>query len=132
MPTNSDAIAEWMNEPSPGLGWGRISQASSIGFLLSECFWVMDQGTVPFPEAEATLPKLKFARPDRMRPNIEAGALTGWQYTPIYGTPETLEVDQVIRLCNWNPYDDWRGLGEYSAAQIAAEADWLAGKLRAT
>lgn len=128
-PVSDAMLYDFLNEPSPGMGWEDFVQAS-IGFLkMSECFWVLDDSAnAPFPEARKAMPKIKFARPDRMSPNIMGGVITGWRYTPINGTPETLDVDQVIRLMNWNPYDDYRGLGEYQSASIAAESDWLAGK----
>ena len=128
-PVTDAAILDFLNEPSPGMGWEDFVQAS-VGYLkLSECFWILDESlAAPFPEVRGRIPKLMFARPDRMQPQIDNCKLVGWQYTPVSGLAEFLPNSQVIRLMNWNPYDDWRGLGEYQAASIAAEADWLAGK----
>ena len=122
-------MAAWLRRPMPGYTYNDFVEAS-IGWLkIAECFWLLDDSTlVPFPEARTTYPPVIVARPDRMRHIVEDGKLVGWVYTPPGRKPISLLPEQVIQLKYWNPYDDFRGLGEYAPAHIAAEADWLAGK----
>jgi hypothetical protein len=123
-------VRAWLREPMRGMTWSDFVEAS-IGWLkLQECFWILsDEMLVPFPEAsKRPLPPIIIARPDRMRHVVENGELTGWSYTDASGKSWALLPDQVIQLRFWNPYDPFRGLGEYYSARIAAESDWLAGK----
>ena len=123
-------ISEWLKEPVRDLDYQSFVEAS-IGWLnMAECFWVLADGQkVPFPEVSRNPYKpIIVARPDRMRPTIEDGEIIGWTFTRGGGKTIPLTPDQVVRLRGWNPYDEHRGLGNYRAAHIAAEADWLAGK----
>jgi len=122
-------VLNWLRAPMAGLTYADFIEAS-VGWLkMQECFWLLDDSTlVPFPEARQSYPPVIVARPDRMRHVIENGRLAGWVFTPPGGKPVSLLPEQVIQLKYWNPYDDWRGLGEYAPAAVAAESDWLAGK----
>ncbi len=123
-------ISAWLKEPVRDLTYQDFVEAS-IGWLnMSECFWVMDDAIrLPFPTATQNPPApIRVARPDRMRPTVEDGEIIGWTFTAPGGKTLKLATDQVVRLRGWNPYDEFRGLGNYRAAHIAAEADWLAGK----
>jgi phage portal protein BeeE len=123
-------VAEWLEEPSPGMAWSDFIE-SAVGWLKlrGEVFWLLsDELLVPFPEARTKLPPIIVARPDRMRQVVEDGELTGWVYTVPGGRAYTLLPAQVIQTKYWNPYDQWRGLAEFDSAAIAAEGDWLAGK----
>jgi phage portal protein BeeE len=95
-----------------------------------EAFWILDDSwLVPFPEARAKKPsQIMMARPDRMRHIVKAGQLIGWEFTDASHKKHALLSAQVIHPMFENPYDDYRGLGEYSACRDAAEADFLAGK----
>jgi phage portal protein BeeE len=119
-----------LNEPVRELTYFDFVEAS-IGWLkLQECFWILaNDSRVPFPDVAANpFGQLKIARPGRMRPTIEDDEIIEWTYTTAGGKTQSLDPSEVIRLRNWNPYNDHRGLGEYRATHIAAEADWLAGK----
>jgi hypothetical protein len=123
-------ISEWLKEPVTDLTYQDFVEAS-IGWLkMQECFWVLDQSRlVPFPEASLNpYAPIKIPNPSRMRPTIEDGEIVDWVLTLRGGKTVHLEPDQVVRLRGWNPYDDFRGLGDYRAVHIAAEADWLAEK----
>ena len=123
-------IAAWLKEPVRDLTYQDFVEAS-IGWLnMQECFWVMDDAIrIPFPTAaENPHAPIRVARPDRMRPTVEDGEIIAWTFTAPGGKTLKLLPDQVVRLRGWNPYDEFRGLGNYRAAHIAAEADWLAGK----
>jgi hypothetical protein len=123
-------IMQWLKEPVRDLSYQDFVEAS-VGWLkMQEAFWVMADKTrmVPFPEVANGFPQITIARPDRMRPDIEDGEIVGWTFTKAGGRTLKLDPTQVVRLRGWNPYDDYRGLGDYRAAHIAAEADWLAGK----
>lgn len=121
-------VAEWLQSPMKGLSYSDFIEAS-IGWLkLKECFWLLgDDALVPFPDVQK-LPYIIVARPDRMRHIVENGEVTGWDYVDPSGKHWSLLPEQVIHLRYWNPYDNFRGLGEYRSASVAAEADWLAGK----
>jgi len=127
-------IEAFLREPAPGLGYADFIEAS-IGWLKlrGETFWLLtDEMLVPFPETRntehGTRPQIIIARPDRMRHIIEGGQLVGWSFNDADGKTFPLLPEQVIQIKYWNPYDKWRGLGEYEPAHIATEADWLAGK----
>lgn len=124
-------IAEWLEEPAPGLAWSDFVEAT-VGWLKlkGEAFWVLsDEMLMPFPEMrQGNIPPIIVARPDRMRHLVEGGQLVGWVFTDAGGKTFHLLPEQVIQTKFWNPYDSWRGLAEYEAAQIASEGDWLAGK----
>ena len=65
---------------------------------------------------------------------ITSGAgreLIGWNWTDGRGARHALIPEQVIHIKKWNPYDDIRGLADWEAARIAADADYAAGLLRA-
>lgn len=120
-------LGAWLKEPVKELTWSDFVEGS-IGWLnLQECFWLMGSSKRPFPEV-ATPDPVKFARPDRMRPEIVDDEIVSWKYITSGGKTLSLDPDQVVRLRGWNPYDEFRGLGDYKSAHIAAEADWLAGK----
>jgi hypothetical protein len=122
-------VEAWLRRPIPGFTYSDFVEAS-VGWLkMAECFWLLDDSTlVPFPEARTAFPPVIVARPDRMRHVVEKGQVVGWVYTPPGRKGIALLPDQVIQLKYWNPYDDFRGLGEYAPAHIATESDWLAGK----
>lgn len=123
------AVDAWLKQPMAGLSYSDFVEASIGWMKLRECFWLMsDEALVPFPEATETFPSIIIARPNMMRPQIDDGKLTGWVYTPSYGKSYGLNPEQVIQLRYWNSQNDFRGFGEYPAAHIAAEADYLAGK----
>lgn len=90
--------------------------------LAGEAFWLLDDSAaVPFPEVREKMPQLILARPDRMRHVVVDGELIGWEFIDGSGRRHGLAPEQVIHLKQWNPYDPWRGLGEYEAARIDAE-----------
>ena len=123
-------LAAWLKEPVADHDYQDFVEAS-IGWLkMQECFWVMgDSSRLPFPDvAENPYSPVMIARPDKMRPTIEDGEIVRWTYIKSGGKTFQLDPAQIVRLRGWNPYDDYRGLGDYRAAHIAAEADWLAGK----
>src|SRR5207249_9103180 len=124
------ALSTYWSKPTIGLTFASFLEAT-VGWLklAGEFFWLLDDTfLVPFPEVRSAWPPLIVARPDRMRHVIDQGKLAAWDFTDGQGKHHTLLPKQVIHQKTWNPYDDWRGLGEVEAAMIAAEADYLAGK----
>lgn len=102
---------------------------ASIGWLklAGEVFWILgDDWLRPFPEV-GELPRMIVGQPGNMRHIVTGGVLLGWEYRDGAGNLHALLPEQVIQLKNWNPYDEWRGLGELEAAAIATESDYLAG-----
>ena len=129
---NLPQLMEWLKEPVKDLTWQDFVEAS-VGWLnMQECFWIhgLDgKSRVPFPEVSANpYGPIIIANPARMRPTIEDGEIVDWVFTRASGKTYHLDPDQVVRLRGWNPYDEYRGLGNYQAVHVAAEADWLAGK----
>jgi hypothetical protein len=123
------AITDWLRRPMLGLSYSDFVEAS-IGWLkMQECFWLLsDEVIAPFPEVKTEYPPIIVARPDMMREVIERGELIGWVFRDPGGKQHKLLPAQVIQLRYWNPYNQWRGLGEYPSASVAAEGDYLAGK----
>jgi hypothetical protein len=125
---------DFMREPMEGLGYADFVEAT-IGWMkmAGEAFWLIpEDNQVPFPEARSRDqgPKVIVARPDRMRHIVENSQLVGWQYRDGQSKMWNLLPEDLIHLKRWNPYDRWRGLGEYESSMIAAEGDWLAGKFK--
>ena len=123
-------IAQWLKEPVRDLSYQDFVEGS-IGWLkMQECLWVLGQKqNLPFPDVAANpWAPIKIVNPGQMRPKIADGEIISWSWTQPNGSTHTLDINQVIRLRGWNPYDEFRGLGDYRAVHIAAEADWLAGK----
>lgn len=97
--------------------------------LAGEAFIILgDDSLVPFPEVRDAMAPVLVARPDRMRHVVQGGRLVGWEYTDGDGRSHALLPDQVVQLRQWNPYDDFRGLGDYEAARMAAETDAASGR----
>jgi hypothetical protein len=127
-------MMEFLRAPMQGLGYSDFVEATQ-GWLrmAGECFWLLpdDARAVPFPDVAAGVgrtPQVIVARPDRMRHVVDGGELLGWEFTDGKGRRFLLLPSQVIQLKQWNPYDQWRGLGQFEAAALAAESDWLAGR----
>lgn len=113
---------------APAVGIDSLSEFISavVGWrkLAGEAFLILgDDALVPFPEVRPVMAPLVIARPDRMRHLVRDGQLLGWEFTDGSGRRHSLLPDQVIHLKQWNPYDDWRGLGEFEVARLAAETD---------
>ncbi|MGA2556933.1 MAG: phage portal protein [Verrucomicrobiota bacterium] len=112
----------------------RMSRAdfieATVGWLklAGEAFWLMDDSSLPFPNAAGGMPLLVIARPDRMFLHHAGSLIEGWDYVDADGKHHGLLPEQVIQLKMWNPYDEFRGLAEMHSAKDAAEADFFAGK----
>jgi hypothetical protein len=123
-------LEQFLKQPARGLSYADFIEAT-IGWLkMEEAFWLLaDTTLVPFKDAKTYKPQpVIVAQPYRMRHVVENGELVGWTYVDLSGKSWTLLPEQVIQIKGWNPYDNWRGLGEYASASVAAEGDWLAGK----
>jgi phage portal protein BeeE len=124
-----DSLDQFWTRPAIGLLWPDFVEAS-IGWLklAGECFWVLDDTFLaPFPGSRRGAPSpMILVRPDRMRHVVKNEQLVGWELKDGKGNARPLLPEQVVHLKFWNPYDPWRGLGEYEAARIAAEADYSA------
>lgn len=122
-------LLQFWEQPARGLTRHDFIEAS-VGWLklAGETFWLMDDSTLrPFPEVASYTP-LIMARPDRMRERVERNQLVGWEYRDAGHQLHLLLPEQVEQPKFWNPYNDWRGLAEYSAARVATEADHAAGE----
>lgn len=125
----SPELETFWKAPAKGLNGRADFIEASTGWLklAGECFWLLDDRML-LPYRDGKLSQIVLARPDRMKHVVEDGKLLGWTFRDGQNRTFSLLPEQVIQLKNWNPYDDWRGLGEYEAAQIAAEADYAAGR----
>ncbi|MDR1192183.1 MAG: phage portal protein [Verrucomicrobiales bacterium] len=127
-PVNNQMLADFWAAPFAGLSFEDGIEAL-VGWLKlrGECFLVMDDSWL----ARGVRSKLLIARPDHMREVKRGGELLGWQYNN-NGRALTLLPEQVASVKFWNPDDAWRGLGEYQAAQLAAESDYAAAEFSKT
>lgn len=122
---------------SPAKGMASFSEfiIATVGWrkMAGEAFWILgDDAHVPFPAVRTRFPKMILARPDRMKHVTEGGALVGWQYTDGSRRIHALLPTQVVHLKQWNPYDDFRGLGDLAAALTAVETDHANGTFSRT
>lgn len=125
-PLEDPRLDDFWNRPARRLESFEEFLIASVGWrkLAGECFWLMDDSsTVPFPEVRMAFPQMILAEPDRMQHVLDGGQIVGWRYTDLGGRSHLLLPDQVIHLKQWNPYNPYRGLGNYEAARIPAEAD---------
>jgi SPP1 gp7 family putative phage head morphogenesis protein len=133
------SLMAWWESPAVGADKQPMSLAdfieASVGWLklAGEVFWILDdrvfaKTNLPFPDVGVTFPRLLVARPDRMRPlkYSKDGSLLGWEFTDANSNHFKFEVEQVIHLRFWNPYDDCRGASEVNAIKVDAESDYLA------
>jgi len=121
-------IRDFLKQPMEGLTYPAFVEASIGWKKLQECFWVLGDKDVrvPFPDVKTNpFAPIIVARPDRMRPTVEDGKITAWNFTDAAGRAWELDPEQVVRLYGWNPYDPHRGLGDYPSAAIAAESHHL-------
>ena len=128
-------LVTWWKTPALNLpGWSEFIEASTGWLKLEgETFWILDDSWLsPFPKAgPSRRGKLVLTPPPMMKELIEDGELVGWRLTDDRHRSVDLLPEQVIQIKCWNPYNRWRGLAEYKAAAVAAEADYLAGKYNA-
>ncbi len=127
-PLNDDATVEFLQAPVIGLSHHDFIEACTGWIKLSgEVFLIKgDDWLLPFPK-QGNLQRLILARPNRMRHIVRDGVLEGWEYSDANGKRYNLLPEQVLQIKSWNPFDDFRGLGEYEAAELAAEGDYAAG-----
>lgn len=123
-------VLDYWSAPAIGPGGQPLScedvteQSLTWLMLSGEFFWVFDDSWLVGTRAKSPF---IIARPDRIRPIVKGGELIGWQYKDADKQQHTLLPQQVLHCKNFNPYDDWRGLGQLAVAQIAAETDYQAG-----
>jgi len=124
-------IAAFWQQPGVRLTKHNFIEAT-VGWLKleGECFWLLDDSSlVPFPgQRGRELTPLIVARPDRMFLHRSGAKIIGWDYVDAQGKHHGLLPEQVIQIIAWNPYDEFRGLAEMTAAKDAAECDFFAGK----
>lgn len=92
-------------------------------FLLFDDSWAM----VSNRRRPAALTPFVIAKPKSMRAIIAGAELQGWEYIDAGGRRSVYLPEQVIHWKAFNPYDDWRGLGDLEAATVAAEASFYTG-----
>jgi Phage portal protein/Phage Mu protein F like protein len=92
-------------------------------FLCFDDTWVL----AGLKRNPAALSPFLIARPDRMRLIVQGGILQGYEYIDTAGVRTIFLPEQVIHWKAFNPYDDWRGLGDLQAAKVPAEGAFLTG-----
>jgi phage portal protein BeeE len=122
------AMQQWLRSPMKGYSLPDFVDLTVTWLKLAgEFFWVVPpQGSGFYAENKTW--QVIMVRPDRMRHVVDNGVLMGWEYTDGAGKRYALLPEEVIHRKNANPYDEWRGLGDYEAAALATEADYLAGR----
>lgn len=119
-------LAAFWDSPAVGIeSLGQFVEAL-VGWrkLAGEAFVILgDDAVVPFPEVSQSFSRVIVARPDRMRHVVRDGVLVGWEFTDAAGHRHALLPEQVIHSREWNPYDEWRGLGAVEVAMLPAETD---------
>jgi phage portal protein BeeE len=121
-------LEAFMQQPAKGVDREEFIEAA-IGWLKlkGEAFLIADDTwLLPFQDI-VKRGALIMPRPDQMRHLATGGELIGWEYRDPKGGSHLLLPDQVWQIKYWNPYDVWRGMAEFDAAQIAAESDFFAG-----
>lgn len=96
--------------------------------LEGEFFLLLDDSWgLPGIRPSVAVSPFVIARPDRMQIILSAGEIIGWRYSQPNGRQLTLLPEQVVHWKGFNPYDDWRGIGDLRAALVAAEGAFLTG-----
>lgn len=128
------AFAAFWRKPALDAAGQRLPRADVVNALVSwwklsgEFFLLLDStwSTRGLPLA-ARSPFI-IARPDRMRQLVRNGELLGWMFTDAAGRQIPFLPEEVIHRKRFNPYDDFRGLSEFEAAQLTAESDYMAAQ----
>nr|WP_226895704.1 phage portal protein [Luteolibacter marinus] len=130
VPVEDDDCRAFWEKPAVTRG-GTLAKADFIRSLVGwsllegEFFLVLDDTWLSRREKKSPL---IVARPDQMREILGSdGDLLGWFYTDRRGKRETLIPAQVVHQKQWNPYNEYRGLADWKAAQLAAGSDYAAG-----
>ena len=103
-----------------------ITATAAWLLLKGEAFWIMDDSWLT---RGARKSPLILARPSDMQEILggDSRELIGWRWTDGSGKRHDLIPSQVIQTKKWNPYDDFRGLADWEASAVAADADYAAG-----
>lgn len=95
--------------------------------LSGEAFWILGEEWV-LPSSNAQRQPFIIVRPDKMREICLGTQIIGWEYKDARGMAYDLIPERVIHLKLWNPYHQIRGMSEYQAAKVAAEADYYSAE----
>jgi SPP1 gp7 family putative phage head morphogenesis protein len=115
----------------PGVSKGRaVNRAEFMAvtamwvMLEGHAFWIMDDSWLTRGKKNPLI----LPRPEQLRPICDKvdGDLIGWEYRTNSGA-EYLLPEQVQQIKDPNPYDDFKGLPRWKAAELAASSDYAAG-----
>jgi phage portal protein BeeE len=137
VPLDLPEAKQFWNKPGVNLR-GRMSGGdffrATAGWLKlqGEAFWILDDSWFARRPLARRSP-LAIARPGDMEPVCgDMGEVIGWKWTRQGAkggaAVEVLTPENVVHLACWNPYDQLRGLAEWEAAKISAEADYFASR----
>lgn len=119
-------LTRFWDRPAPGMSLPDFIEAT-VGWLkmAGEIFYLLpDSWMLPTTTKEPII----VARPDRMRHVVKNGELLYWEFRDGGSRPHRVPPERVVQLKFHNPYDPWRGLGEYAAAEISSQSEYLASK----
>jgi phage portal protein BeeE/uncharacterized protein YoaH (UPF0181 family) len=122
------ALAAFWERPVSGMTRQEFVLAA-VGWLKlrGEVFLVLDDSyLVPFPEARRAWAPIVMPRPQDMAEVVERGRLVGWRYQTTERSVVLLP-EQVVQVRDWNPDNALRGSADAGPANLAAEAEYLAG-----
>lgn len=137
VPIEDPAVRAFWERPAIGLR-GMVNRGdlvrATVGWLKleGEAFWILDDSWFDVRTPLERKSPILVARPGDIRPLCgSAGEVIGWQWIKqgAKGATETINLlpEEVVHLACWNPYDELRGLAEWKAAKMAADADYFAG-----
>lgn len=93
-------------------------------FLLFDDSWALAALNRRNPSA---LSPFVIARPSRVRLIIQGAEIQGYEYVDAGGIRSVYLPEQVVHWKAFNPYDDFRGLGDLDAALVPAESAFYTG-----
>jgi len=90
--------------------------------LRGECFWQKLRGANGQPM------RIKVLSPDRMQHIVKADELIGWKRLLPNGKEQFIDPIDIIHFKNFNPFNEFRGMGPLLAASLGLQTDFAASQ----
>ncbi len=90
--------------------------------LRGECIWWLIRGANGQPM------RIKIMNPDTMEHIVKAEELIGWRFHRKDGSKIAIEPEDIIHFKNFNPHNEFRGIGPLLSAAIGLQTDFDAGQ----
>ena len=118
-------LDQLLDRPNDMTSRFQLFQSTAVFLQLNgEAFWVIIKSVGQELGRPGARPaELYVVDPAKMKHVVDdQGQITGW----VFDSKLPLDVEEVVHMKRFNPYDPYRGLSPLSAARMAMETDWQA------